>query len=55
MWGEQLWLGDRGGRILTPVLLYDTLGLIPDEGRGLALRMSAAVRSRWAAIALAER
>jgi hypothetical protein len=50
--GEQLWLVDRGE---PPTLLFDMPRLIFDDGRGLALRMRATVRSLRIARALAER
>ncbi len=50
-WGSAI--GEKGSAPST--LLFDMPGLMLDNGRGLALRMSAAVRSLWMLIALAER
>ncbi len=53
--GEHLGLGDRGRRICAPTLLFNMSLLIFDKGRGLALRIRAAVRSLFLAMAAAER
>ncbi len=50
-WGSAI--GEEGS--VPSTLLFDMPGLMLDDGRGLALRMRAAVRSLRMLIALAER
>ncbi len=50
-WGSAI--GEEGSK--PPTLLFNMPGLIFDDGRGLALRIRAAVRSLCLAMAMADR